>query len=88
MSMVTTNLVVGGNGDRIHRHDAIKDALFSVAQTAALAPRKEVPFLISGTSSRPANVHLPIWKKGRPDYLNVSVISTMQHPHHLLLSCM
>ena len=32
----------GGNGDRIHRHDAIRDALFSAAQSAALAPRKEV----------------------------------------------
>ena len=32
----------GGNGDRIHRHDSVRDALFSAAQTAALAPRKEV----------------------------------------------
>ena len=30
----------GGNGDRIHRHNSIRDALFLVAQTAALAPRK------------------------------------------------
>ena len=42
----------GGNGDRIHRHDSVRDALFSAAQTAALAPRKEVPSLISGTSSQ------------------------------------
>ena len=35
----------GGNGDRIHRHDSVRDALFSAAQTAALAPRKEVPYL-------------------------------------------
>ena len=38
----------GGNGDRIHRHDSIRDALFSAAQSAALAPRKEVPTLIPG----------------------------------------
>ena len=43
----------GGNGDRIHRHDSIRDALFSAAQSAALAPRKEVPSLIPGSSSRP-----------------------------------
>ena len=36
----------GGNGDRIHRYDSVRDALFSAAQTAALAPRKEVPSLI------------------------------------------
>ena len=45
----------GGNGDRIHRHDSVRDALFSAAQIAALAPRKEVPSLIPGTSSRPAD---------------------------------
>ena len=28
----------GGNGDRILRHDSIRDALFSAAQSAALAP--------------------------------------------------
>ena len=33
----------GGNGDRIYRHDSLCDALFSAAQSAALAPRKEVP---------------------------------------------
>ncbi len=40
----------GGNGDRIHRHDALWDVLFSAAQSAALAPRKEVPSLIPGLS--------------------------------------
>ena len=69
---------VGGNGDRIHRHDAIQDALFSAAQAAALAPRKEVPSLIPGTRSRPADIFLPNWCRGRPAALDVTVISTMQ----------
>ena len=68
----------GGNGDRIHRHDAIRDALFSAAQAAALAPRKEVPSLIPGTRSRPADIFLPNWCRGRPAALDVTVISTMQ----------
>ena len=68
----------GGNGDRIHRHDSLRDALFSAAQSAALAPRKEVPSLIPGSSSRPADVYLPNWKGGRPAALDVTVISTMQ----------
>ena len=31
----------GGNNDRISRHDSIRDAVFSAAQSAALAPRCE-----------------------------------------------
>ena len=68
----------GGNGDRIHRHDSIRDALFSAAQSAALAPRKEVPTLIPGTRSRPADIFLPNRCRGRPAALDVTVISTMQ----------
>ena len=68
----------GENCDRTHRHDAIRDALFSVAQTVALAPRKEVPSLIPGTSSRSVDVYLPIWKRGQPAALDTSVISTMR----------
>ena len=68
----------GGNGDRIHRHDSIRDALLSAAQSAALAPRKEVPSLIPGSSSRPADVYLPNWRRGQPAALDVTVISTLQ----------
>ena len=68
----------GGNGDRIHRHDSIRDVLFSASQSAALAPRKEVPSLIPGSSSRPADIYLPNRDKGRPVALDVTVISTLQ----------
>ena len=68
----------GGNGDRIYQHDSIQDALFSVAQTAALAHRKEVPSLIPDTLSCPVDVYLPKWKRGQPSALDVSVISKMQ----------
>ena len=46
----------GGNGDRIYRHNSIRDAVFTAAQSAALAPRKEAPSVILGSSSRPADV--------------------------------
>ena len=68
----------GGNGDRILRHDSIRDAVFSAAQSAALAPRKEVPFLIPGTLSRPADIFLPNWQRGQPAALDLTVISTLQ----------
>ena len=50
----------GGNGDRIHWHNSFRDAIYSAAQSAALAPRKEVPALNPGTSSGHADVFLPI----------------------------
>ena len=68
----------GGNGDLIHRHDSLRDSLFSAAQSAALAPRKEAPSLIPGSSSCPADIYLPNWCRGRPAALDVTVISTLQ----------
>ena len=68
----------GGNGDRILRHGSIHDALFSAAQSAALAPRKEAPSLIPGSRSRPADVYHPYWVRGQPAALDVTVISTLQ----------
>ena len=68
----------GGNGDRIHQHNSIQDAIFSAAQTAALAPRRELPSLIPGSQARPADIFLPNWDRGRPTALAVTVISTLQ----------
>ena len=69
----------GGNRDRIQRHDAVRDVLFAAAQTAALAPRKEVSSLIPNSFSRPADIFLPTWERGRPAALDVTIISPMQH---------
>ena len=68
----------GGNADRIARHNALRDAIFSAAQSAALAPRREVSSLIPSSQNRPADVYLPSWKGGHPAALDVTVISTMQ----------
>ena len=48
---------------------------FSAAQSAALAPRKEVPSLIP---SCPTDIFLPNWSRGCPAALDVTVISSMQ----------
>ena len=68
----------GGNNDHIFRHNALRDALFAASQSAALAPRKEVPSPIPGSQSRPADIFLPNWCRGQPAALDVTVISTMQ----------
>ena len=62
----------------IHRHDSLRDALFSVSQSAALAPKKEIPALIPGAKSCPADLYLPCWKRGRPAALDVTVTSLLQ----------
>lgn len=48
-----------GNRDLICRHNSLRDVLFATAQSTALAPQKEMPSLIPGSSARPANVFLP-----------------------------
>ena len=55
-----------GNGNLIQRHDSLHDVIFATAQSATLAPRKEVPTLItdSRSRSRPADVHLPCLRCG------------------------
>ena len=68
----------GSNGDRILRHNSLRDAIYTAAQSAALAPRREVPSLIPGSMSRPADVYLPSWKRSHPAAMGVTVISTMQ----------
>ena len=67
-----------GLGDRIWRHDNLKEVIFSAARSAALAPRKEIPALIPGSNSRPADVYLPIWERGASAALDVTVISPLQ----------
>ena len=64
----------GGNGDRILRHNTLRDAVFSAAQSAALVPRREVPSLIPNSHSWPADIFLPSWKRGQPAALDVAVI--------------
>ena len=68
----------GGNGDRISRHNSIRDVVFSVAQSAALVPSKEIAGLVPGSLSRPADVFLPSWSCGRPAALDIHVISPLQ----------
>ena len=67
-----------GNGDRISRHNAVRDVIYAAAQSAVLAPTKEASSLIPGSSSRPADILLPTWSQGRPAALDVHIISPLQ----------
>ena len=52
--------------------------IFNAAQSAALAPTREASGLVPSSLSRPAEVLLPNWSRGRPAALDVHVISPMQ----------
>ena len=45
-----------GNRDCIAHRNAIRDVLFSAAQSAALAPTKKAASLVPGSSTRPADI--------------------------------
>ena len=67
-----------GNDDRISRHNNIRDVVFTAAQSAAFAPSKEAPGLVTGSLSRPGDVFLPSCSCGRPAALDIHMISPQQ----------
>ena len=71
-------IACGYAGERISRHNFLRDALFQCASQAALGPTKEQRALIPGESSRPADVYIPNWVEGRDAALDVTVVSPLQ----------
>ena len=65
-------------GERIGRHNALRDAIYQLAQQAALAPRREEQALLPGLENRPADVFLPHWQNGQDTALDITVTSTIQ----------
>ena len=65
-------------GECISSHNHLRDALFTTAQSAQLAPLKEQAALLPGVSSRPADVLLPNFAGGRHLALDVMVLSSHQ----------
>ena len=65
-------------GERVTRHNLLRDALFNTAASAALSPVKEGRFLLPGTERRPADVFIASYEGGRDAALDVTVISSLQ----------
>ena len=68
----------GGNSDRISRHNALRDVLFTAAQSGALAPCREASGVIPDSLRRPADILLPNWHQGRSAALDIHIISPLQ----------
>ena len=58
--------------------DRIQDKIFMEAQHASLNPKKEMPGLIPGSLSRPADVFIENWVDGRKVAFDISVVSPVQ----------
>ena len=67
------SLVCRTGGERIARHNALKDAIHDTAAPAGLAPRKEGRALLPGTNQKPADIFIPGWAGGRDAALDVMV---------------
>ena len=65
-------------GERISRHNALRDALHSTAVSAALGPTREGRFLLPGDNRRPADILIPHWEGGKDAALDVTVINPLQ----------
>ena len=70
-------LVCANAGERIARHNNLRDALFQAAASANLAPRKEEQALLPGNNAKPADVLIPHWTGGRDTALDVVVSSPL-----------
>jgi len=68
----------GAEGDRIARHDRLRDIIFAAAGSATFSPVKEKLNLIPGERSKPGDVFIPSWRAGKPAALDVTVISPLQ----------
>ena len=65
-------------GERIARHNHLRDAIFSTAASAHLAPTKEDRALLPGSDGRPADVMLHHFAGGLHAALDISVINPLQ----------
>ena len=68
----------GSQGERISRHNLLRDALHQSAAAAALGPVKEGRFLLPGRDARPADLLIPRWEGGQDAALDVTVVSALQ----------
>ena len=68
----------GSGGERISRHNALRDALFETASAAGLGPTKEGRFLLPGNNRRPADILVPHWSSGKDAAMDVTVVMPLQ----------
>ena len=71
-------IACGSQGERIARHNHLRDAIFHAAVSASLAPLREERALLPGVEQRPADVLLPHFSGGKHCCIDVCVVSCLQ----------
>ena len=67
----------GAGGERISRHNSLRDAVYETV-AAGLGPVREGRFLLPGTDRRPADVLVPNWAGGKDAAMDVTTITPIQ----------
>ena len=72
-------LSCSGTGDRTTRHNLVCDAGFKFCRAAGLSPVRELPDLLPGNISRPADIYVERWcpSTGSALALDVTVVSPL-----------
>ena len=65
-------------GERIARHNWLRDELYNTATAACLGPTREGRALLPGEGGKPADVFLPHWAQGKDAALDVTVVNPLQ----------
>lgn len=64
-------------GDRIARHNILRDVIFEAAASADLGPAKEEKHLLPGSNARPGDVLIRRWANGKDGAIDVTVTSPL-----------
>ena len=67
------SLGCGKTGDRIARHNMLRDVLFEAASSADLGPTKEERHLLPGSIARPGDLTIRRWSNGKDGAIDVTV---------------
>ena len=65
------------HGDRIARHDQLRDVIFEAAASASLAPAREERHLLPGSAARPGDVVIKRWSDGKDGALDITVTGSL-----------
>ena len=64
-------------GERIAKHQHLRDSVFNAAVQANLGPVREADGLLPGSNNRLADVLLRYWHQGRDAALDVTVVNPL-----------
>ena len=64
-------------GDRIARHNMLRDVVFETAASADLGPSKEERNLLPGSVARPGDVTIRRWINGKDGAIDVTVVGPL-----------